>query len=105
MARIGKLVLGTATATAMLLAGGLLDVPMIWLGNAAQAIELFGSDEDGEDDIEGSFWTEGSGREPIVPLGVPASFGACPSGTARYSRSNTGRREVFVAPPPPGPPR
>ena len=39
----------------------------------AQAIEFFGSDDEDED-TPGAFWTEGSGNEPVVPKGVPASF-------------------------------
>jgi len=43
-----------------------------WRGNDAHAIDLFGGGDDEKDD--GTFWSEGSGKEPMVPQGVPNSF-------------------------------
>jgi serine protease Do len=74
MARIGKLVLAAATTTALLLASGMLDVQVSWLGSTAQALELFGGNKDSDEGAGQPFWKEGSGHEALVPRGVPASF-------------------------------
>ncbi len=69
-ARSTQIVLGAATVFTLLVAGGFLDVQVGLGGSTAHAIELFGSGADEEK----AFWQEGSGQEPIVPRGVPASF-------------------------------
>ena len=80
-ARFGSLLLTTTAAAAFLVAGGLLDLQPSWLGNTglgntAHAIDFFSSDEEAEEQPEQlkPFWREGSGLEPVVPRGVPASF-------------------------------
>jgi serine protease Do len=73
--RLGTLILGALAGAAFLVAGGFVDALFGWQDNAAHAIDFFGSDEEAEQQSEAKpFWREGSGREPIVPVGVPASF-------------------------------
>ena len=73
--RLGSLILGALAGAAFLVAGGFADSQLGWRGNAARAIDFFGTDEEAEQTPEAKpFWREGSGREAIVPTGVPASF-------------------------------
>jgi S1-C subfamily serine protease len=62
-------------AAALFVAGG-LDVDLRWRGDAAHAIDLFGSDEPASEKapVPGSFWKENGSHAPIVPEGVPGSF-------------------------------
>jgi serine protease Do len=70
--RLGALP-AAAAGTAFLVAAGFVSLPLRWQSNTAQAIELFGGNDDDSAQAE-PFWREGSGHEPIVPHGVPASF-------------------------------
>ena len=78
MGTFGKALVLTGVALASLVASGVLDVRVRWVDNAAQAIDLFGSGGDDEEEqpavAAGPFWQEGSNQPAIVPLGVPASF-------------------------------
>ena len=80
MSRTGTLLLATAASLGLLFAAGFLDVQVSWRGNSAQAIDLFGKGDAEEATPSapageaGTFWQEGSGQEPVVPRGVPASF-------------------------------
>ncbi len=58
-------------ARLVLVASGVLDVDLRWQGNEAHALDLFGSEKKEE---TGKFWTDGSGRVPIVLTGVPVGF-------------------------------
>jgi serine protease Do len=61
----------------MLVASGVLQVQLRWLDNDAHALDLFGSSDDAETDAASAgqpFWQEGSGKEPIIPRGVPNTF-------------------------------
>ena len=73
--RFGSMVLVALVAFVALVASGVLEIRMSCRGNAANAIDLFGDDEDEERVVKAEpFWNEGSGTEPIIPRGVPAGF-------------------------------
>jgi serine protease Do len=73
--RITTILLGTAMVGALLVVSGALEFQVRWRGNDAAAIDFFGEDSDASDSSEeGAFWSESGGEEPIVPVGVPASF-------------------------------
>jgi serine protease Do len=58
----------------VLTGSGVLDVQINWRDNAAQAIDLFKSDEKKKDDSK-PFWREnGATTSLIAPIGVPNSF-------------------------------
>ena len=84
-----------AAATAVsLVATGALDIEVGWRNGEAHALDLFGSSSDEKDkksDKAGAqFWQQGSGKPPMVPIGVPASFaalGKSSPGLARRRRS------------------
>jgi serine protease Do len=64
-----------ATAIGILLASfGGLDIQVSWRDNDARAIDFFNKDKS-DDTADGEpFWHENGAAEPIVPIGVPASF-------------------------------
>jgi serine protease Do len=79
MKRFSKVVLGVGGVAVALVAGHLVEVDVRWSDNTAHALDLFGSGDGGESAPQAvppakAFWQEGSGREPIVPQGVPNSF-------------------------------
>jgi serine protease Do len=67
------LLLCTAVA-GLLLFAGTFEAQVGWRSNDARALDFFGSDDDESADEPVVFWEEGSDAEPIVPIGVPASF-------------------------------
>ena len=77
MKAFGKFSIVAGIALAAAVASGVLKVQLSWTDNDARALDLFGS---GKEEAEEStakaevFWNEGSGKEPIVPQGVPGSF-------------------------------
>src|SRR5262245_1708476 len=75
--RLATILPAAAVVAAALVVAGRLEVDLRWRGDAAQAIDLFGSDEPESEKAaqEGAiFWKENGGRHPIVPEGVPGSF-------------------------------
>ena len=70
--RLASALLVASVALLALAVSGALDVQVRWKGNEAHAIDFFGSDKQEED--TDSFWSEGSGNDPILPKSVPASF-------------------------------
>jgi serine protease Do len=101
-ARIGTILLYTATAVILLTGAGVLDIRVNWRENVAQAIDLFGSSKDdaqAETPAE-PFWREnGMLAEPMVPSGVPSSFAdlaeqASP-GVVNIQTSKTVRGQTF----------
>jgi serine protease Do len=71
-ARIGAVV---AVALAALFASGALKIDVSWLPNDAHALDLFGEKPEAEPPAsEAPFWQQGSGKEPVVPRGVPNTF-------------------------------
>ncbi|MFQ5418238.1 MAG: trypsin-like peptidase domain-containing protein, partial [Myxococcota bacterium] len=74
-ARIGSLLLYTATAVIVLTGSGVLDIDVNWRDNGAQAIDLFKSGDDVRAASGEPFWRENHlAANPITPAGVPASF-------------------------------
>jgi serine protease Do len=69
------LVVGCATFV-LLVASGALDIRVSWRGNSAQAIDLFGKDDEAASSAEAgdAFWNEGPGGQAAVPRGVPGGF-------------------------------
>ncbi len=67
---LGKLLLTTAVAIAAWVTWTTLELDVRIQDHGAQAIDLFGSD----DDEPRAFWREGGSAEPIIPQGVPGSF-------------------------------
>ena len=51
-----------------------LEFQLSWRGNDAQAIDFFSQDEEGDAADAEPFWHENGAAEPIIPIGVPASF-------------------------------
>jgi len=77
MRTLGKALALSLVGLAALIAGGIVDVEVRWVDNVAQAIDLFGSDDDEQAEAgvaAAPFWEEGTGAAPIVPEGVPNSF-------------------------------
>jgi len=77
MKTFAKLLVVGGVAAAALVASGVLEVRVSWLDNDAQALDLFGSNDDAEPGAASTgepFWREGSGQQPITPRGVPNSF-------------------------------
>jgi serine protease Do len=79
MKTIGKAFLISVLVFAGLVAAGFVDVEVRWVDNVAQAIGLFGSDDEEEAKpappvATAPFWLEGSDAPPIAPVGVPGSF-------------------------------
>ncbi len=74
--RLAPILLVAVAIAAALVVAGHLEVDLHWRGDAAHAIDLFGSDEpeESEKPAEGRFWKENGARHPIVPEGVPGSF-------------------------------
>ncbi|MFP8879383.1 MAG: Do family serine endopeptidase [Myxococcota bacterium] len=76
--RIPTLLLLTTAIAVSLVATGALDLEVGWSGGEAHALDLFGkSDSKSDTDSEqesGGFWQDGSGNQPMVPIGVPTSF-------------------------------
>ena len=79
----GKWILFIAAAFILAVWSGALDVRIDWRSPAANAIDLFGSDEEEEGKKQTSqedaaagdpFWSEGSGRPEITLPGMPRSF-------------------------------
>jgi serine protease Do len=76
MRTFGKLGIVVAVVAVALLASGALKVDVHWLPNDAYALDLFGG-ETGTGSEPGAsepFWQQGSGKEPVVPRGVPNTF-------------------------------
>jgi serine protease Do len=76
-ARIGTVLLYTAAAVILLAGGGVLDIHVDWRDNVAQALDLFGGDdEEKQASTAGQpFWREnGSDVATQLPSGVPPSF-------------------------------
>jgi serine protease Do len=76
-ARIGTVLLFTAAAVILLAGGGVLDIRVDWRDNVAQALDLFGGDEEEEQASPAGepFWREnGTGVAATLPNGVPSSF-------------------------------
>ena len=78
--RIPNLLLLATAIAVSLVATGALDIEVGWTGGEAHALDLFGK-SDSESDAKSddpseleAFWQQGSGRAPMVPIGVPASF-------------------------------
>ena len=71
MKTLSKAILAAGSAGAILFTVGAIDVEVRMSDNAARAFDLFG---DGSSTESAPFWEDGSGQEPIVPIGVPASF-------------------------------
>jgi serine protease Do len=74
-----RLLIGLVAAAALaagLVLSGVFDVELRWNGNAAHAIDLFGSEEKEEATPkgEGSFWTDSKEAEPLVEVPAPSSF-------------------------------
>ncbi|MCH2173137.1 DegQ family serine endoprotease [Myxococcota bacterium] len=65
-------ILGAAIATLILVAGG-PDTELDWRTAEANAIDLWGSDDDKEES-EGKFWTENADTPPGATINAPASF-------------------------------
>src|SRR5262245_12334249 len=77
MRTFAKLGVGVAVVAAALLASGALKVDISWLPNDAYALDLFGAKGDTGNEAavsEEPFWQQGSGKEPVVPRGVPNTF-------------------------------
>ena len=77
MTRIAKLGAFAAALVLAWIAAQALDVEIRWRSGAATALDLFGGGDDETppaDRDDSVFWAEGSGREPITPIGVPSSF-------------------------------
>jgi serine protease Do len=76
MRRFGTILLLLSVAAALLVASGAIDVRIGWRTNVAEAIDLFGGDDEpkagGRDDAP--FWSEKSGGAPFTPPGAPSSF-------------------------------
>jgi serine protease Do len=74
--RVASAFVVASLVAAALLVAGRLEIDLRWRGEAAHAIDLFGSDEPAgsETPSEGSFWKENGEAVPIVPQGVPGSF-------------------------------
>jgi serine protease Do len=76
--RIGTILLYTAAAVILLVGGGVLDIRVDWRDNVAQAIDLFGKDDDSVDeppDYGEPFWKEnGSGPPAGLPVGLGTGF-------------------------------
>jgi len=53
---------------------GVLEIRVNWRDNTAQALDLFGHDDEKQVAKAEPFWNEGSGEAPIVPRGVPGGF-------------------------------
>ncbi|MGH0031762.1 MAG: DegQ family serine endoprotease [Myxococcota bacterium] len=78
MKTFGKALVVSLVGFGALVATGRLDVDVRWHDDVAQALDLFGDDEEEASDAPavsaGPFWQEGSNAEPIAPRGVPGSF-------------------------------
>jgi serine protease Do len=74
MKTLGKLFFVAAALVAILIASGTFDVRITWRDGVARAIDLFGRGDAEAGAALESFWEEGSGVEPITPVGVPSSF-------------------------------
>src|SRR5262245_4653148 len=81
MKSLGRVTVVLGAALAALVATGALDVQVRVRDNVARAIDLFGKHEEpqastpsGEGGSGGSFWREGSGQQPMAPVGVPNNF-------------------------------
>ncbi|MCZ6781993.1 MAG: DegQ family serine endoprotease [Proteobacteria bacterium] len=77
MKRFGVILLFTAAVLVLLVSSGALEIRFDWSDNSATAIDLFGNND--EADAEAAipteiFWKENGAAEPIIPIGVPASF-------------------------------
>ena len=76
-ARIGTVLLYAAAAVILLAGGGVLDIRIDWRDNVAQALDLFGGDEEEEQAAPAGepFWREnGTGITGVPPEGVPSGF-------------------------------
>ena len=80
MKALGRTLALLVVGCAALVASGFVEVEVRWVDNVAQALDLFGSDDE-EDEAQATppvsaapFWQEGGDAPPIVPIGVPASF-------------------------------
>jgi serine protease Do len=71
---LGKALLLGAIVVVALVASGRLDIDIAWNDSVAQAIDLFGGDDDDAAAKAEPFWNEGSGQDPITPVGVPSTF-------------------------------
>jgi len=100
-ARIGSILLYTATAVILLTGFGVLDVHVTWRDNVAQAIDLFGSKKAEEPAAATEpFWRENGGQaEAMVPSGVPSSFADLAEksspGVVNIQTSKTVRGQAF----------
>ncbi len=75
MRTFGKVGLVIGIVAAVLFASGALEVNVSWLDKDAHALDLFGKDAGKEDAGSAEpFWKQGSGKEPVVPRGVPNTF-------------------------------
>jgi serine protease Do len=74
--RSGSALLVAFAVLAALVVAGRLEIDLRWRGDAAHAIDLFGSDEPepAAKPAPGRFWKEDGQEQPIVPQGVPGSF-------------------------------
>jgi serine protease Do len=80
MKSFSRVLLVLCAALIALVVTGAVDVDVHWRDGVARAIDLFGSDEpakappSGGGEVTGSFWKDGSGVQPITPVGVPNTF-------------------------------
>jgi serine protease Do len=77
MKSLVKVLVVLGAAVAALVATGALDVQVRVRDNVARAIDLFGKDAGPEAPKAaetGAFWKDGSGQQPMVPVGVPSNF-------------------------------
>jgi serine protease Do len=74
-ARIGTVLLYAAAVVILLVGSGVLEIHIEWRDNVAQALDLFGGDEDETQAATSgeSFWKENGEAEPAIP-GIATGF-------------------------------
>ena len=74
MKTLTKGIFAAGAMGAVVLASGVVDVDFRIRDGRAGAFEFFGKEGKSSQEALEPFWKEQSGQEPIVPVGVPASF-------------------------------